>query len=197
MPFPDWGSVPAWLGAGSLWLAFSVFSRDRANAARHQVDHVGIWFTPVYDRRFPPSERVEECEITVHARNASHLPVRVVQLAWQVNSRWMVQSAEHTSELPAYQTVEGINNSLQFNNDVLLPPDSTIETKTNVNVAHQAPEAGVQLDLIRGIECEVEWILIIDNAGRRWETHPGRPGRAKLMRWYHVRKEYQPRDWAR
>jgi hypothetical protein len=49
MPLPalikdlDWGSVPAWLGAGSLLLAFVVFLRNRGNAERAQVDLIGAW----------------------------------------------------------------------------------------------------------------------------------------------------------
>lgn len=61
----DWGSVPAWLGAGSLLLAFRIFWRDRSNAERSQVDLVGAWGTTEYERRAPDiSDRVEKVSVT-------------------------------------------------------------------------------------------------------------------------------------
>jgi hypothetical protein len=72
----DWGNVPAWLGAGSLLLAFTIFIRDRRNSDRLQVDRVGVWFTETYERRMPgvgeDQGRVEEADIQVHVRNASY-----------------------------------------------------------------------------------------------------------------------------
>jgi hypothetical protein len=62
-----WGSVPAWLGAVSLLLAFRIFWRDRSNAERSQVDLVGAWGTTEYERRSPdPSERVEQVSPPLH-----------------------------------------------------------------------------------------------------------------------------------
>lgn len=97
MPHVDWGNVPAWLGAGSLLLAFTIFIRDRRNSDRLQVDRIGLWFTETYERRMPgvgeDQGRVEEADIQVHVRNASDLPADVVQLAYEIRSGWMVPNA--------------------------------------------------------------------------------------------------------
>ncbi len=87
----DWGNVPAWLGAGSLILAYLVIMRDRTSSERAQVDLVGAWTTVEYERSAPDvSPRVESGMVTGHVRNASELPVRVAQIAYKVESRWMV-----------------------------------------------------------------------------------------------------------
>jgi hypothetical protein len=53
MPSLDWdwkdvdlGSLPAWLGAFSLLLAYRIFRTDRTNAERAQVDLIGAWAEP-------------------------------------------------------------------------------------------------------------------------------------------------------
>jgi hypothetical protein len=46
-----------------------------------------------------------------------------------------------------------------------------------------------------GVRCEIAWLLIRDNAGRRWEVRPGIARRAKRIRWYHRPKEFQPLLW--
>jgi hypothetical protein len=109
VPHVDLGTVPSWLGAGSLLLAFVIFFRDRGNSDRTQVDRLGTWFTEKYERRVPglskDQGRVEEAAIEVHVRNASDLPLHVVQLAYEVRTAWMILSSQlgrclSTCELP-------------------------------------------------------------------------------------------------
>lgn len=37
----------------------------------------------------------------------------------------------------------------------------------------------MQLDFIQGVRCEIESVVVVDNAGRAWETDPNSGGRAK------------------
>jgi len=197
MPHFDLGTVPAWLGAGSLLLAFVIFSRDRGNTARAQVDRVGVWFTETYERRFPgvgPDQgRVEEATIAVHVRNASDLPVQVVQLAYEVRTRWMVPVLPE-SPVPAHEETAGDGCVRQFLDDFRVPPGETLDMPSPVNVAHLAPEGAVQLALFRGVTGAASWLLVVDNVGRRWIVRP-RKGRARRLRWYRRREEYWPRRW--
>jgi hypothetical protein len=64
----EWGNVPAWLGAGSLILAFVVFMRDRRNDDRSQVDLVGAWGEPEYQVAMPGTAEVVKA--TIHIRSA-------------------------------------------------------------------------------------------------------------------------------
>jgi hypothetical protein len=64
------------------------------------------------------------------------------------------------------------------------------------DLSHQAPEGATQLWLGGdGVTCEIAWLLIRDNAGRRWEVRPGIARRAKRIRWYSRPKEFQPPLW--
>ena len=76
-----------------------------------QVDRIGVWFTETYERRFPglsqDQDRVEEAGVEVHVRNASDLPVDVVQLAYEVRTRWMVPVQP---ESPVHAHVETAGN---------------------------------------------------------------------------------------
>jgi len=62
-------------------------------------------------------------------------------------------------------------------------------------VAHTAPEGATQPAIFNGITAHVDWLLIVDNAGRRWEVRPETGGRAVPVgrRWR--RQEYMPREW--
>lgn len=199
MPHVDWGNVPAWLGAGSLLLAFTIFIRDRRNSDRLQVDRVGVWFTETYERRMPgvgeDQGRVEEADIQVHVRNASDLPANVVQLAYEIGTSWMVPNAPPESPVPAYVITAGEGRVLQFLNDFRVPPGETLDLPSRVNVAHLAPEGAVQLSPIQGVKATASWLLVVDNVGRRWVIRP-RAGRAKRWRRYLCRREeHWPQGW--
>jgi hypothetical protein len=194
----DWGNAPAWLGAVSLLLAFTIFIRDRGNTDRSQVDRVGVWFTETYEPRFPSAgedqARVEEATIDVHVRNASDLPVHVVQLAYEVRTSWMVP-VEPQSPMPAYMETGGEGSVQQFLNNFRVPPGETLNGPSRVNVAHLAPEGAVRLSPIRGVTATANWLLVVDNVGRRWVVRP-RAGRAKRWRrWHRRREDHWPRDW--
>ena len=188
----DWGSVPAWLGAGSLLLAFRIFWRDRSNAERSQVDLVGAWGTTEYERRSPDApERIEQVTVHLFIRNASELPVEVAQLACDLETRWLVPDGEL-----AYRPVAGVQPHRCFIDRIVVAPQYTWDGSYDFNIEHLAPENAVQLDLIRGVVAVIRWLLIIDNAGRKWEVRPGSGTRARRVRWYSRREEYQPAWWA-
>jgi hypothetical protein len=64
------------------------------------------------------------------------------------------------------------------------------------DLSHQAPEGAAQLWLGGdGITCEIAWLLIRDNAGRRWEVRPGIARRAKADQMVQPPKEFQPPLW--
>jgi hypothetical protein len=181
----DWGSVPAWLGAGSLILAYMVFMRDRTSSERAQADLVGAWATVEYERSAPDvSPRVESGMVTGHVRNGSELPVRVARIAFRIETRWLVvDDAQSQTVLQAWDVVPVTDPLRKFADDLLVPPDETEVWSFEVNVAHTAPEGATQLHLDKGIAAHVDWLLVIDNAGRRWEVRPreGRQGQARPL----------------
>jgi hypothetical protein len=137
--------------------------------------------------------RVEEATIQVHVRNASDLPVQVIQLAFEVRTRWTVP-IEPQGPVPAHVATPGDGCVQLFLDDFRVPPGETLDMPSPVNVAHLAPEGAVQLWPIQGVTATASWLLVIDNVGRRWIVRP-RQGRAKRWRWYRKRQEYWPRRW--
>ena len=90
----DWGTAPAWVagvfGGLSLVLALSIFSRDRTNAERAQVDRIGpsgkvlkyTW------RELDAPELAAQATAEFTVRNASDLPVHVAQFAFVWRTMW-------------------------------------------------------------------------------------------------------------
>ncbi|MDX8055163.1 hypothetical protein SK571_37815 [Lentzea sp. BCCO 10_0798] len=195
----DWGNVPAWLGAGSLLVAFSVFIRDRNERERAQVDRIGIWATTEWERKAPTDQdRVENCKVNFFIRNSTDLPVDVIQVAYELHNRWMVTDHEQSyPDLPVWSFEPGTDVLKIFIERMRIPPGDTKTWSQDFNFAHLAPDSAVQPEWFRGLDCRVKWALLIDNAGRRWEVSPSRGKRSKRVRWYSRRREYQPRDWDR
>jgi hypothetical protein len=194
MPSIDWdwkdvdlGSLPGWLGAFSLLLAYRIFRIDRTNAERAQVDLIGAWARPTY-----PGTG-SEVSVQPYIRNGSELPVEVKTLAYEIHTGWLVPT-----DGGAYKSVAGSPAVKQFLFDVSVAPQETWDnagTASSANVAHTRPEGGVRLDPLRSLWCEVSWLLVVDNAGRRWKLRPVKGRRARRIRWYHRPREYQPLDW--
>lgn len=193
----DYGNVPGWVGAGSLLLAYRVFLRDRITAQRNQVDLVGVWMKTEWEQRMFPQPRVEEGSFTLFLRNGSHLPVRVEQVAYEFATSWWVRDlAQWTDEMPIWSAEPGTGVVQMYLIAIEIPPD---ETRTvgpqKFNFAHLAPEHADQLDFAegRGISYRIRWVLIADNANRRWEVQPGR--RTRRLRWYSRRRRDYPLHW--
>jgi hypothetical protein len=190
----DWGSVPGWLGALSLILAFVIFRRDRQNADRSQVDLVGAWGEATYGRRAPDTKTpIQDLTATVHMhmRNASDLPVIVKQLAYEVHTRWAVKESDYS-----WKIVDAAEPIRAFVYDIQLAPDETKDlTPSEHNVAHLTPTGANQLDMINGVTVRAAWLLVIDTAGRRWVVEPHKSGRAKKVRRRWRPREYMPQEW--
>ncbi|MET9268083.1 hypothetical protein [Kribbella sp. NPDC003557] len=193
------GSVPAWLGALSLILAFTVFRRDRANAERSQVDLVGAWTTVEHERSWPGDNPVVEGTVTAHIRNAGQLPVRVVKIAYKTESSWMVEDLEQPRSshggVVAWTITPGTESQMAFHGNVIVALQATEDLSFTVNVQHMAPDRAEHLSPTDGITARVEWLLVVDNAGRRWEIRPERGGRATRVRWWWRAKEDMLRKW--
>jgi hypothetical protein len=173
-------SVGALATAGALVIALLILRRDHRNAERSQVDLVGAWAEPTYERRPPWDERVEQAKIQVYVRNGSELPVKVKQLKYTIHTRWHVPTDDG-----AWESVDGATAGPYFLKDFQVRPQQTWDnnsTPYEANLAHTAPERAVQLDLIQGVRCEIDSVVIVDNAGREWETEPSGGGRAKPSR---------------
>jgi hypothetical protein len=191
----DWGSVPAWVGALSLLLAFRVFLRDRSNAERAQVDLIGAWGTTQYEIKWPTdSRRVETAIARVFIRNASALPIEVERLSCRIETTWVVPI--NVAE-KRYDHAHGVKSESLFIEKVTVVPDNTWESLDDrFNLRDMAPEGAVQLSPFQGVRCVVTALLVVDNAGRRWELRPGKEGRAKRVRWYRrSRKSPAGRLW--
>jgi hypothetical protein len=182
----DWGSVPAWAGALSLFLAFRVFLRDRSNAERAQVDLIGVWAT--WHRFIPETLAEKPYDITVRicAKNASELPVQIVRLAYEIETQWI-----HKGGMIAGKPTQG------FADRIWVPPQEPLEKELTVSVADSRPEGALMLAVIPGqdVDCTIRWLLLVDNAGRKWEVRPGKGSRAKRVKWYRRRRQYRGVQW--
>jgi hypothetical protein len=190
MPSLDWSTL---LGAVSLVLALTIFLRDRINAERAQVDRVGPSATVLdYTGHLLDAPGVSaRATAQVTVRNASDLPVHVAQVAYVLRTNWAVPQADGASILTPGADVQWF----------IVPPFDVApqhvwtSAPTEQDLSHLAPEGATQLSLGDGVTCEIAWLLIRDNAGRRWEVRPGIARRAKRIRWYSRPKEFQPLLW--
>jgi hypothetical protein len=192
----DWVIAGAeWFSAvgtvGALVIGLVILARDHRNAERAQVDRVGVWAEPTYERRPPPAgPRVEQAKIKVYIRNASDLPVDVKQVKYTIRTRWWVPSDDGASE-----RVDGTLTGPYFLFDFQIRPGETWDNKGTsyeVNLAHTAPEGAVQLDFLQGVQCEISSVVVLDNAGRKWDIRPGAGGRAKRLSSRDPRREGGP-----
>ncbi|WSQ10280.1 hypothetical protein OG604_22355 [Streptomyces sp. NBC_01231] len=203
---PDWGTVPAWFGGVSLVLALVIFMRDRSASERKDVDLVGAWWEAEWEKKAPmdDSGRVEVGTVKLHFGNSGNLPVEIVQISFEVKTKWAVRDLDQWEREPdgslrngygVWTVKPGIGSHKHFIANVRVPPQGEVDSETPIDVSDLAPEHADQLELFDGITCKISWMLIVDNAGRRWEVRPGVGRRAKRIRWYHRRREFQPHEW--
>jgi hypothetical protein len=200
----DWGSVPAWAGGVSLLLAFRVFLRDRAKADRFQVETAGVWWDIDRPALLPGQPRNDDVKVRCHFRNGSELPVEFTYIAWEMDSRWSVPDMGATYLPPddphfpgVWDVKPGIMRKRMFYGPVRVPPQETINGPwQDFDVSELAPTGASTLDLHPdGLRCILRWVLVTDNAGRRWQTRhsAGRP--ARRIRWYNAWDPNFPYEW--
>ena len=137
-------------------------------------------------RRRPPGEpRVQQAKIYVFLRNASELPVVVKHLEYTIRTRWLVPTDDGARE-PVDGTPAGPYHlyDIQLRSHAGVPNEfwNNNATPYEVDLAHTAPERAVQLDPIQGVRCEIDSVVVLDNAGRKWEIRPSGGGRAKALK---------------
>jgi hypothetical protein len=192
--FPDWGSVPAWLGAGSLLLAFRIFLKDRANADRRQVDNVGAWcelhHLPPPDSGQhgspPPTDDRQQdspLRIKLFLRNGNKLPIQVARTASRVRTPRLDSAS---AELGRVRTVRWPL--------VSVAPLATWESET-VAIPIIEEEQRAWLDRRDEAACWILWTLVIDNSGRVWETRHVKGRQARRVRWWSKRRQEYPLAW--
>jgi hypothetical protein len=209
MPSPewsdiDWGTAPAWvagvLGGLSLVLALTIFLRDHINAERAQVDRVGpstrvLTYTGhLLDA--PGTSARATAQVTV--RDGSDLPVHVAMLAYVLRTRWALPDTDNSYPPGSWTVTPGTDVHWLLVGPFDVAPQDVWPgpAPTEHDLSHLAPERATQLSPGgEGVRCEIAWMLIRDNAGRRWEVRPGIARRAKRIRWYSRPKEYQPPMW--
>jgi hypothetical protein len=172
-------SVGALGTAGALVIGLVILLRDHKNAERAQVDLVGAWAEPTYERRPPTQPLVDQAKIQVYVRNGSELPVEVKHLQYTIRTRWEVPTND--GALLVESEPAGPFHLYDFQ----VRPRQTWDNRATpyeVNLAHTAPKDAVQLDPHQGVRCEISSIQIVDNAGRCWEIQPSGGGRAKTLK---------------
>jgi len=181
-------------------LALSIFMRDRTNAERAQVDRIGPSVKVSYpwpDLLVDISEPAAKATAEFTVRNASDLPVHVAQLAYVLRTKWAMPDTDvESGALKAWTPTPGTDVAWAiFDPFDVAPQDVWTSGPKEQDLSHLAPEGATQLSLVYGVTCDIAWLLIRDNAGRRWEVRPGIARRAKRIRWYRRPKEFQPLLW--
>jgi len=150
---------------------------------------------------------VVEGKLHWHFRNATDLPIEVARVAYTIETRWWIPDWDqwHGERDPAKMLESGAtgvweerpgNPSLfYFVDGVRIPPGETIPVEVPINIGHLMPDGAHQLSIARGVDARIQWVLFLDNAGRRWETRPGSSGRARRIRAMSRRRSGYPLGW--
>ncbi|HEX6352472.1 hypothetical protein [Actinophytocola sp.] len=191
----DFGTVPAWISSFALPLAIIVFMRDRGSNERSQVDLIGAWTVPSYEFRTPDDSSKEfMIKVQVFVRNSSQLPINLTQLACEVKTVWLVpdwQQIPSGQKPDIWTPTPGTTTSSFFVYDIVVPPGDTREINAEIDVSNHGPKDAKQLTFPDGAQGHIQWLLVHDNAGRRWELRPSKGRRARRIRWHSRLKEYQ------
>lgn len=177
----DWGNVPAWFGAASLLLAFRLFLRDRESSERAQIDQIAVWCIV---KEHP--DMTDRLRLQWYYRNASILPVQIVAAYHSVRVSWLVPSApgERAGELVTSQPLP--TNSRAAMIPGIIPPGDTVEELDSIYIEDVRPTPHSFPYPPKPGECIIDGILIIDNAGRRWDCRPLSGKFARRVRTRHL-----------
>lgn len=193
------GNVPSWIGAGSLLLAFRIFLRDRGRSDRTQVDAVGIWGDIEREPVLPGGPRIDDIKVQIHIKKATNLPIDVHRLAFNFQTSWMVPSfSDDLGPGPhVWVGASGKTDVMRFMGPVGIAPQKTWDGQwVAVNLTHTAPAESASLVFTSdGVKCVISYALIVDNAGRRWETRQRQGKAARRISWYSRSGANYPVEW--
>jgi hypothetical protein len=191
----DYGSVPAWVGLGSVLLTIRVFLRDRAVSQRSQVDSVGVWVNLSWERRAPGAPRVEEGKMEWFVRNGNQLPIDIQQIVYDIETTWWVPNRKSSpKDLDSWTPTPGKMPITFVPGPIRVPPMETFKSgEQPFSVLGREPEDADQLCMIDGLRYRLRWVLVSDAIGGRWIQVPGR--RAQRVRWFTRRPREFPQTW--
>ncbi|TDU05606.1 hypothetical protein EDD99_4131 [Streptomyces sp. 846.5] len=198
----DWGTVPAWLGAGSLILAFRIFMRDRNNSERSQVDLVGLW------GRIDSADNVDDksgshiATIKLYIKNGSKLPVVIAYLHHGITGRLIDSNGDAVlaglsgsgHELNVTRRSDIQDSKLRIGPQ-RIPPEETWESPDGYEITYTYPRNDSKDGPIWDINYVALRLIVIDNAGRIWEVRPGSGVRARQIHWYSRHKPREISNW--
>ena len=204
MDLPDldpawWGSVPAWLGAGSLILAYTVFRRDRVNAERRQVDPPALGQPRSTSDAFlePHEWRSAKSSGTFAMQASCPFALGRLRTGLRPPGWWRTKS----SRCP--KVVHGCPNRARGRiarsrkTWTRCPPERRT-TSRSPSTWHIWPHRSRSSWRTRadGVTPRVDWLLVVDNAGRKWEVRPetGRSAKRVHQHW-RPSDAYMPRQW--
>jgi hypothetical protein len=182
MASPDWGNIPAWLGAGSLLLAFWIFVRDRANNDRAQVDMVGVWWQ--WEDRAADGLKAAAPQVKLILRNGNDVPVRVARTALRIREHGMGPKDQNIGHVHAATVLWG---------PVLVAPHATWESEPVPII--ELERFGIHGQPDETVTCRILWAIVVDNSGRVWETRHIKGKRAQRVRWWSLRRGDYPYSW--
>ncbi|MER5195945.1 hypothetical protein ACWD3J_26560 [Streptomyces sp. NPDC002755] len=200
----DWGTVPAWMSAGSLLLAFRIFLKDRWNSEREQVDAVGVWATIESTERVNEDSEMWSAIISLTIKNNSKLPVDVLDLSCGIIGRSIRKSSNSESAASFDESPPMLNINDKYHSKGTkvrfgshrIPPEESWVPPYGYEISYLHPKG---LDKEESWELEVVPLVltVVDNAGRMWKLHPASGFRARRVRWLERREISRKRKWKR
>ncbi|MFD9890587.1 hypothetical protein ACFWY9_14680 [Amycolatopsis sp. NPDC059027] len=176
MAMVDWGTVPAWVSAGSFLLGYIVFVRDRRERQRRQVEKVGLWaddfgLDPLGGNTTP----------MFLVKNDSGLPIQIVELRYVIAAtveRWNLESMvpvarswNYRSSIWVFKNVgiiePGLGEAVKLAGTPVLRNDLLLELLAIVPRSNDWGGYSHTFDINRW-RVDVVRVVFEDNSGRRW-----------------------------
>jgi hypothetical protein len=201
----QWGTVPSWFTVGSLLLALRIVLRDRKSSERAQVHSLGIWSEIDGTPSLPGGTRNDQIMFRFLFKNSSELPLEVAQVAWSFNTVWGIREPdlvacdnhEVKASIEVRRYVPGKKDTRRYLTEMQIPPGQEKPTSWwPIILAETAPEDDAILSFLSGgIKEVIDYMLVIDNSGRRWKVRPRKSKPAKRIRWYSWSLPNYPPEW--
>ena len=178
----EWGTVPAWVAAGSLLLAFRIFLRDRSAGERSQVEQVAAWASVEGEPQAVPGyPDLMKASLRLKVKNASDLPVHIVDFTWE--------SRLHTRDDDAHVgAFFGHNPNEQLHTGYrVLGPEETWTVKGEFFALWWKPAPPNEDRIPLTFDLLITKVLLVDAAGRKWIVLPTK-GSPKKVLWFNFFK---------